>query len=511
LWANSSDGKNDEYIQRLRIYPHALAEANAYYSPEKTALLFGYFRGRPAPGKGLPGGWVFTCLSHDIIAHETAHAILHGMHRRSIEPTSPDTLAFHEGFADIVALLQHFTMVDVVAHQIAATRGQLQLDGLLCGLAGQFGEALAMGHSLRSGVDRLFDPQTKTLGDPDPTRYGSVTEPHERGAILVGAVFDTFLTIFRNRTSDLLRLVTGRSTLSGDELPYELVKRLAMEASKSADHVLRMCVRGLDYIPVTGVSFGEYLRAIITADADLVPEDPRCYRVIMADAFRRRGIYQPSWLSMAPDSLYWESPQTALDPKIFAELLDEQLDLKPLFRRSEIAEQAKRNRRTIHDWLEEPDDRTSGTALAWEKLLGVKLIDRTLASVVRTKTGSPAVEVHSARVARRSGPDGQELRDLIVEVTQRRYAFDEPDAQKRADQDYEFAEKNHDFIFRGGATLVIDLTDKTLRFAIRKRIDADARLTQQRNWRRGKDGADIASIYFSSDAQAEPFAFAHRF
>ena len=30
-------------MQRLRIYPHALREANAYYSPTKKALLFGYF------------------------------------------------------------------------------------------------------------------------------------------------------------------------------------------------------------------------------------------------------------------------------------------------------------------------------------------------------------------------------------------------------------------------------------------------------------------------------------
>ena len=189
LWANSSNGKKDEYIQRLRIYPHALAEANAYYSPEKTALLFGYFRDRAAPGKGVPGGWVFTCLSHDIIAHETAHAILHGMHRRSIEPTGPDTFAFHEGFADIVALLQHFTMVDVVAHQIAATSGQLQMDTLLTGLAGQFGEALSIGHSLRSGIDSRVGSDKNTLSGPDPTLYSTTTEPHERGAILVGAVF----------------------------------------------------------------------------------------------------------------------------------------------------------------------------------------------------------------------------------------------------------------------------------------------------------------------------------
>src|SRR5712671_4412932 len=65
------------YVQRLRIYPHALREANAYYSPQKIALLFGYFSSTPAdPTLQMPGSLVFTCLSHDIIAHETTHAIL---------------------------------------------------------------------------------------------------------------------------------------------------------------------------------------------------------------------------------------------------------------------------------------------------------------------------------------------------------------------------------------------------------------------------------------------------
>lgn len=44
-----------------------------------------------------------TCLSQDIIAHETAHAILHSMRSRSVEATNPDSLAFHEAFADIIA------------------------------------------------------------------------------------------------------------------------------------------------------------------------------------------------------------------------------------------------------------------------------------------------------------------------------------------------------------------------------------------------------------------------
>ena len=55
LWAphygqhKGADGdmKSKGYeVPRLRIYPHALRTDNAYYSPDKKALLFGYFPGR---------------------------------------------------------------------------------------------------------------------------------------------------------------------------------------------------------------------------------------------------------------------------------------------------------------------------------------------------------------------------------------------------------------------------------------------------------------------------------
>src|SRR5262249_39017984 len=116
--------KNDSvFVPRLRIYPHALRERNAYYSPNKIALRVGYFNASSNdPGDHQPGGMVFTCLSHDVVAHETTHALLDGMHRRFARATNPDVPAFHEAFADIVALLQHFTFPEVLRDQIAATR-----------------------------------------------------------------------------------------------------------------------------------------------------------------------------------------------------------------------------------------------------------------------------------------------------------------------------------------------------------------------------------------------------
>ena len=46
------------------------------------------------------------------------HAILDGMHRRFETPTNRDVLALHEGFADIVALMQHPTMPEILGHHI---------------------------------------------------------------------------------------------------------------------------------------------------------------------------------------------------------------------------------------------------------------------------------------------------------------------------------------------------------------------------------------------------------
>ena len=140
----------ENYVPRLRIYPHALRQQNAYYSPQKKALLFGYFATTAKDGRNTPGTTVFTCLSHDIIAHETTHALLDGVHPRFNEPVNEDVLAFHEAFADIVALFQHFSYPGVLRDQIARTRGDLARESVLGQLAQQFALASGRGDALRS-------------------------------------------------------------------------------------------------------------------------------------------------------------------------------------------------------------------------------------------------------------------------------------------------------------------------------------------------------------------------
>ena len=106
---------------------------NAYYSPDKMALLFGYFPSGSQSGDATaPGTVVFSCLSSDIIAHEMSHALLDGLHRRLRGSSNPDVPAFHEAFADIVAVFQHFTMPELVRFEIARARGELSAANLLC-------------------------------------------------------------------------------------------------------------------------------------------------------------------------------------------------------------------------------------------------------------------------------------------------------------------------------------------------------------------------------------------
>src|SRR5262245_8775091 len=137
--------------KRLRLLPHAFHGANAYYSSKLNALLFGYFRAsRTEPGSTLPGQNVFTCLSHDVIAHEMSHALVDRLRRYFLEPSNRDVLAFHEGFADIVALFQHFSFQELLREHVQRTRTDLRKPGGLVELARQFGHATGMNKALRS-------------------------------------------------------------------------------------------------------------------------------------------------------------------------------------------------------------------------------------------------------------------------------------------------------------------------------------------------------------------------
>jgi hypothetical protein len=520
-----------EAVPRLRIYPHALREKNAYYSPQRRALLFGYFRSTASRTAATPAGhWVFTALSHDIITHETTHAILDGLHRRLAERTSLDSAAFHEAIADLVAIFTRATNPVLVGHVLARNRGRLDNSNLLTAIGRQYGEARGMEAALRDAWDAdetaKLAEEAAAKGEvlpPALDRARDPRKPHLRGAVLVAAVYAAFVSIYHRRAGDLLSLA---ARMGGDSLDPVILKRLTSEAVMIAGQVLNMSLRALDYLPPVDVTFGEYLRAIISADMDLVPHDPHHYRLAFIEAFRKRGIVPSDCLSLAPENLAFEGPEDAdikAEDLVKPKRTGRSLDLEPRFAREEATAQAEQNRFLVHQWLMQTD-MEAASDLAWEKALGVFFVPNRIgrkpapATIVRSKTGpimpttaeALAVEVHSVRLARRAGPDGEDLRQLIVQVTQRRRGYFDPAVQ--AAQDAGAAEVPPDFWFRGGATLIIDLREGnsgTIRRVIRKAIDDDARLAAQRRHLIGGDSFGM-TYGEAPAASGEPFAIAHR-
>jgi hypothetical protein len=499
-WSWATQDTVDRYVGRLRIYPHALREANAYYSPIKVALLFGYFRAsRTNSGRSLPGGTVFTCLSHDIVAHETAHAILDGMHRRFIEASNVDALAFHEAFADIVALFQHFTLPEAVRQQISQLRGDLSQRSRLSGLATQFGEAIGHYGALRDAIDDVDDE----TGLPDPTAIERTMEPHARGAILVAAVFDAFVSIYKSRIADLLRMTTGDgSRFPEGDLHPDLVNRLTAEATKAAGHVLRMCIRALDYLPPVDINFGDYLRALITSDTDLIADDSRGYRIAVVEAFRRRGIYPRDIRSLSVDNLIWGRPETPIN---IDWLSDETFPYTDS--RRELYDAAERRCAELENWLWDHAELSHDVIRA----MGLWLRPDAHKTVRRSRERQrPAFEVQSVRVANRVGPDGEQERQIIIEITQERRGYRTAELQKRVETHGRIKGVRTDFTFRGGATLVVDLRTREVRYCIVKDIASDERMAAQRDFQFGAKRESLGATYFGASRRAEPFAFLHR-
>ncbi len=339
LDSNDADSKAKSLAEAskcLNLFPHAMCQANAFYNPAVHGIVFGYFKASATnPGRNLPGQTVFTCLSHDIIAHETTHAIVDGIRAYFMEPTNIDVPAFHEAFADLAALFAHFSHKEALLNTLQKTGGRLfnqQLranvptdkidepagkdDGQpviqsqlaspnpLVGLAQQFGEASGMDSPLRSALG------TKVNSNDINVKI----EPHDRGSILVAAVFDAYFTVYERRTFDLFRIFrAGGGKIDQEDIPVPLAERLAAEASRTAAEFFAICARALDYCPPIDITFGDFLRAILTADLDFRPDDPDGVRDAFMQAFRLRGMVADGAAAFSEELLFW--PKVRVDPK----------------------------------------------------------------------------------------------------------------------------------------------------------------------------------------------------
>jgi hypothetical protein len=475
---------------RLRLFPHAFQARNAYFDDQLNAVLFGYF---PAdeddPGPNLPGQLIFTCLSHDIVAHEVAHAALSRLHGYYNEPTNPQVPALHEAFADIVAMFQRLTFPEVVAPAIRESRGDL-LDpkNRLLDIGTQFGSAAGKGGPLRS-----------IAGKPDPELLARTKEPHKLGWILVSAVYEGFVSTFQRRTRDLLRLSTGGSgRLPEGELHPDLVNRLTSECVRVAQAVLTMCIRATDYMPPVDPTFSDFLRAMVTADFELGRADGSGLRAAMIEAFRQRGIRPEAVGSLAVPSLLLQAEDLSQPDATLAQIVSKLVDfgarrLERNYSPPKSTAKSKRKRRspsklaTPSDWImqqnqsliepaDESVDEIVSPALEPEKILrdiGRNLTVWAKKNRQRLKLDpSLSVQVRGFHPVHRIASSGELLLEMVAQVVQ---------TQKNS---RDLGGLN----YRAGVTMIANIGGY-LRYVIRKPFH-DARESDLNQWVKEFDDAN---------------------
>ena len=243
---------------RLIVVPHAGYLANAFYSRRSKSLQFYYF--------GHPDERVYTCLSHDIIAHETGHAILDGLRPLYFESSSLQTDAFHEFVADLTAIMISL-LNDGLRWKVAEVpEGDLRKDKIIAALAEEFGQYATGRPHLRSATN------DKTMAD-----VANESSPYPWSEVLTGTMWEILAGMFAKYRAKP-KSTTGQPPSDKEAILW------------AVNRFRRVAFQPLDYLPPADVQFSDYARAVLKADELVDPIDEDDFRGLMKQVFAKRGI-----------------------------------------------------------------------------------------------------------------------------------------------------------------------------------------------------------------------------
>jgi hypothetical protein len=250
---------------RLIVVPHAGYRENAFYDRHTKSLQFYYC--------GTPQNLVYTCLSHDIIAHETGHAILDGIRPYYYENSSIQTGAFHEFVADLTAILSAMRNNQVRKVIADETDGDFAQPTVVSDLAEQFGQQVGTVTTHDPGSRYFLRSAFNTLTMKD---IEGVLSPHKCSNVLTGAVFEILTRIVKKHMD---KNVPGQRRRVSPKLALWWATR----------SITRIALQALDYLPPVDVQFIDYARAVLHAHRLFAPTDEEGSS-LMTEVFTQRGL-----------------------------------------------------------------------------------------------------------------------------------------------------------------------------------------------------------------------------
>lgn len=256
-WNSSAD------TSPLRVFPHGLPNVmNAFYSRSQACLKFGDF---------IPNGAterVYTCRSFDIVAHETAHAVLDGIKPRwLLADAPPQTGGLHEAFGDLTAIFLALSQLDQCEAVIAQTKARLHDKSFLSDVAEQFGLALGNSTGLRNA-------------DNDLRLSQAGTQVHAISQVFTGGVYDVLADVFAYE----------RNPEREDD---------AAVLHRVAAYLGGVLLRALIAAPDEAATYADVVNAMLAA----VTGDgkPAAYAGFIRNQFHRREVVEVAHGSMAAD------------------------------------------------------------------------------------------------------------------------------------------------------------------------------------------------------------------
>jgi len=272
--------------EQLLVVPRAGKMPNAFYHRDSRSLQFFFVDDPERDGK-----FVFTCLSPDIVAHETTHAILDGIAPDLYNATSPQSLAMHEAVADLGAVMLAVRTAKLLRQVMDDTGGDITKPGAFNEIARQFGGAIY-------GGDRPLRDLNNRASMTDPGAR-DLNEPHDLSTILTGALYALLVAeyeqIGQEQYEEKLAKIEAERREAEEPAPTEIEKaKLRFSVSGVAlflasEKFKRIAFRALDYLPPGEISFADYGRAMIAADLYTNPDDPEPRDFIKSE-FNRRGM-----------------------------------------------------------------------------------------------------------------------------------------------------------------------------------------------------------------------------
>jgi hypothetical protein len=255
---------------RLNVLPHAGLMRNAFYSEAtKSIQLFSFHRADGSP--------YHTSVAHDVVAHETGHALLDAIRDRYTEITDPETAALHEAIGDLTAVMAALSFPSI-QELITDANGELLETNLVADVADGF-----------TGAGAEATAPLRNLAQIRPTeQFEGETNPHILSLKLSQAAYLAFRRLF-----ELLR-ERGHDATPALHLAHRALQR--------------MLVRGLDFLPPAGGNFADYARAILAADAIANPLDRYGLREALRVTLEERRIIDDQAADDGVLSQRWSRP-----------------------------------------------------------------------------------------------------------------------------------------------------------------------------------------------------------